>query len=75
LVYTVSTVVSIRIDDETVEDIEKMGYKPSEYLSMILENQMRLERRRRSLEWFRKNLFESDGTTGAEMIRKDRDSR
>lgn len=70
-----STVVSIRIDDETIEDIEKMGYRPSEYLSMLLDNQMRLERTRKSLEWFKRNMFESDGTTGAEMIRKDRDSR
>ncbi|MFO8052182.1 MAG: hypothetical protein R6V01_10885 [Thermoplasmatota archaeon] len=70
-----STVVSIRVDDETIERIRKLGYKPGEFLSKVLDEQLRLEQSRRSLEWFKKNRFKRSGVTGTEMIRKDRDSR
>jgi hypothetical protein len=70
-----SSVVSLRIDDEKIGEIRKMGHKPSEYLSMILEAQLRLERSKRSLEWFKRNRFRTKGMVGKDMIRKDRDSR
>ncbi len=70
-----STVISIRIDDESIEAIRKMGYKPSDYLVRVLKAQLRLEQSRRALKWFKKNRFRADGTTGADIIRKDRDSR
>lgn len=70
-----SSVVSVRIDDEKVAEIRRLGYKPSEYISMILDIQLRLERSRESLEWFRRNRFRTKGVTGKQMIRKDRDSR
>jgi hypothetical protein len=70
-----SSVVSLRIDDEKIDEIRKMGHKPSEYLSMILEAQLRLERSKGSLEWFKRNRFKTKGVTGKDMIRRDRDSR
>ena len=70
-----STVISVRIDDESIEAIRKMGYKPSDYLVRILKAQLKLEQSRHALNWFKKNRFKSDGTTGTDIIRKDRDSR
>lgn len=70
-----SSVVSVRIDEEKIAEIRKLGFKPSEYLSMILDAQLRLERSKESIEWFRRNRLRRKGRTGSEMIRKDRDSR
>jgi hypothetical protein len=70
-----STVVSVRIDDELIETIRKLGYKPSDYMVKILNAQLRLERSKKSLRWFKKHRFKADGTSGADLIRRDRDSR
>ncbi|MCU0800011.1 MAG: hypothetical protein MUC62_10135 [Candidatus Thermoplasmatota archaeon] len=70
-----STVVSIRLDDEVVEAIRRKGRSPGSYLAEVLEVQLRLERSMDSVEWFRKNRFRTHGKTGVELIRKDRDSR
>ncbi|MDG6225898.1 MAG: hypothetical protein QCI82_10345 [Candidatus Thermoplasmatota archaeon] len=75
MVYTVTTVVSIRVNDETLDEIRRMGYKPSEYLAMILEARLRMDRSRPSIGWFRNNRLKSKGITGTELIREDRDSR
>ena len=55
--------------------IRKLGYKPGEFLSEVLESQLRLERSKKSLEWFKKNRLKNSGMIGVDMIRKDRDSR
>jgi len=70
-----STVVSVRIDDAMVDSIRKLGYKPGDYIVKILSAQLRLEQSKRSLLWFKKHRFKADGTTGADIIRQDRDSR
>ncbi len=70
-----STVVSIRLDDEVVEAIKRKGRSPGTYLSEVLDVHLRLERSMGSVEWFRKNRIKTKGITGAELIRRDRDSR
>lgn len=70
-----TVVISFRIDDKEVMEIESMGYKPSDYAKKALEKELRRERNRKALEFFRKHRITDPTTTSEEMIRQDRDSR
>ncbi len=67
--------MSIRVDDDKIDMIRKLGYKPGEFLSEVLESRLKMERSKKSLEWFKKNRFKNSGMKGVDLIRKDRDSR
>lgn len=70
-----STVVSVRIDDDKLRIIKKLGYKPGEFLAEALDSRLRLEKSKRSIEWFRKNRFIKTGMKGVDLIRSDRDGK
>ena len=70
-----SVIISIRVEDTTVKEIEEMGYKPGDYTKKALEKTLRKEKSRRALEWLEKHRLPAGGKTGTELIREDRDSR
>lgn len=70
-----STVVSVRIDDDKLRIIKKLGYKPGEFLAEALDSRLRIEKTMKSLDWFRKNRFEKTGLKGVDLVRRDRDNR
>lgn len=70
-----SVVISVRVDDNTRDIIEEMGFTPSEYIRMLLDRELKRERSKRTLEWLRKNRIPGTGLSSTEMIRRDRDSR
>jgi hypothetical protein len=70
-----STVISFRVDDEEVAEIESLGYKPSDYAKRALEKELKRERTKKALAFFKKNRVLDPSTTAEDMIREDRDSR
>jgi hypothetical protein len=70
-----TVVISLRVEEKDVAEIESMGYKPSDYAKKALEKELQKERTRRAIEYIRKNRFNDPSLKAEEMIRADRDSR
>ena len=70
-----TVVISLRVEEKDVAEIESMGYKPSEYAKLALEKELKKERNKKALEFFKKHRITDPSTTTEEMIREDRDSR
>ena len=70
-----SVTISIRIEEEVKTEIENMGYKPGEYVKMLLERDLSKERTRNALKWLKENMLPEGGENAEDMIRRDRDSR
>ncbi len=70
-----STTISVRVDEETKREIEEMGYKPGEYIKMILAHELRKEHAKRALTWLKTHKLSSGRKGVEEEIREDRDSR
>ena len=70
-----SVTISVRVEDDIKNDIEDLGYKPGEYLKMILYQEIQKEKSKKALQWLKDHRLNTDGTTVEDKIRKDRDSR
>ncbi len=70
-----SAIISIRVDEALIKDIESMGYKPGEYTKKVLEKTLRKERAKQAMEWLEEHRLPSGEKTGTELIREDRDRR
>jgi hypothetical protein len=70
-----SVTISIRVDEDIKQNIEALGYKPSDYLKKILIQELKKERSKKALAWFKKHRIKTKGNTAEELIRKDRDSK
>ncbi len=70
-----SVTISVRVEDHIKNDIEDLGYKPGEYLKMILYQEIQKEKSKKALQWLKKHRLNTDGATVEDSIRKDRDSR
>ncbi len=69
-----SATISVRVDEGVKKEIEELGYKPGEYLKMILENEPQKERAKRAISWLKAHKLPSGRKTVEEEIREDRDS-
>jgi len=69
-----SVVISFRVDDEEIVEVEKLGYKAPDYAKRAFEKELRRERSRKALDFFKKHRIIDPTTTSEEMIREDRDS-
>lgn len=69
------SVISIRVEDDVVADIERLGFKPGEYLKRILENEIRKDRSRLALGRLRARMAPKGPEPAQTLIRRDRDSR
>jgi hypothetical protein len=70
-----SVTISIRVDDEIKEEIEKLGYSPGDYLKKILIQRLKKERSLKVLAWIKDHRLKTKGKLAEELIREDRDSR
>ena len=70
-----SVVLSVRIDEEDAEDIERLGINPSEFLREALKAELKRRKGRAALEWLKKNRLPRGKKSVVKMIREDRDSR
>lgn len=70
-----SVTISVRVNEEIKKEIEELGYKPGEYIKMILENELQKERAKRAISWLKAHKLPSGKKTVAEEIKEDRDSR
>lgn len=70
-----STTISVRVDEGLKKEIEELGYKPGEYIKMILVHELQKERAKRAISWLKAHKLPSGGKTVEEEIREDRDSR
>jgi len=70
-----SVTISIRVEEKTKDEIEELGYTPSEYIKTILKKELKMERRKRALERLKTKRLPPGGRTGTEITRKLRDSR
>ena len=70
-----SVTISVRVEDHVLEDINRMGYKPGEYMKRVLIRDLRRMKSKKALSWLKENRIESVAGSSRELIRKDRDSR
>ncbi len=70
-----SVTISVRVDDQVKEDIEKLGYTPGEFTKQALMNELERVKSGRALDWLKKNRIPGGDIPVEEMIRRDRDSR
>ena len=70
-----SAVISVRVEDDIKEEIERLGHNPSDYLRALLLRELRRDRSARAIEWLKKNRLPAGKQPSYHSIRQDRDSR
>ena len=70
-----SVTVSVRIDEEELEQIKEMGLNPSNFIRDLIRNELRKQRVRKTLRWLRENRIDAPGPESTEIIRELRDTR
>ncbi|MGA1819734.1 MAG: hypothetical protein ACMUHU_01865 [Thermoplasmatota archaeon] len=70
-----SVTVSIRLDENEIEEIEKMGLKPGEFIKELVRKELRKRRALETLKWLRENRIDAPGPEGTQIIREWRDTR
>lgn len=69
-----SVTISVRVDDQVKEDIEKLGYTPGEFTKQALIKELKRLKSQNALEYFKENPLPPGDEPVEVMIRKDRDS-
>ncbi|MBN1539548.1 MAG: hypothetical protein JW939_05335 [Candidatus Thermoplasmatota archaeon] len=70
-----SKTVSIRFEEEELEQIMKMGVNPSEFIRDVVKKELRKKRALETLKWLRENRIDAPGPDGTQIIREWRDTR
>lgn len=70
-----SVTVSIRIEEDELEEIRDLGLNPGELIRDLLRKELRKKRVQKTLSWLKENRVETEGTDSTEIIRDLRDSR
>ena len=65
-----SVTISVRIDENVKDEIEQLGYKPSEYIKNLIDKEIKKEKAKRALSWIRKNRLPAGEKTVEEEIQK-----
>lgn len=70
-----SVTVSIRIEEDELEEIRDLGLNPGELIRDLLRKELRKKRVQKTLSWLKENRVETEGPDSTEIIRDLRDSR
>lgn len=76
LVFTMSTVIGVRVPREVKEELDKLGIDYSEEVRRLFEEiikRRRMEEAVKALRLFRSSIGEVEGDLAAEIVREKRD--
>jgi len=68
-----SVIISVRVDEEVIRQIEELGYTPSEYIKKILIRELKKERSQNALAWLKTHRLPGGEKLVEEEISEDRD--
>ena len=77
-VFTMSTVIGVRVPKEIKEELDRLGVDYSEEVRLLFERIIRrrkMEEALKALRQFRSSIGEVEGDLAAEVVRGERDRR
>ena len=69
-----SITISVRVEDQIKEDIEKLGYTPGDFTKRALMKELKRVKHQNAMDYFKENPLPPGEEPVEVMIRRDRDS-